>query len=61
MRGSVADYVDAVAVETVAVEVMPAANEASLLGVTRTQAALQLYRSIYRNQQRPSVTLHVIA
>jgi hypothetical protein len=60
-RGSVADYVDAVAVETVAVELMPAANEPSILGMTRTQAALQLYTSIYRNQQRPSVTLHVIA
>jgi hypothetical protein len=61
IRGSVADYVDAVAVETVNVEVMPAANEPSMLGMTRTQAALRLYTSIYRNQQSPSVTLHVIA
>jgi hypothetical protein len=61
MRGSVADYVDAVTVEAVAVEIMPAANEPSMLGITRTQAALQLYAAIYRNQQPPSVTLHVIA
>jgi hypothetical protein len=60
-RGSLADYVDAVAVETVTVEVMPAANEPSMLGMTRTQAALQLYTSIYRNHLRPSVSLHVIA
>jgi hypothetical protein len=61
IRGSVADYVDAVAVETVAIEVMPAANESSMLAMTRTQAALRLYTSIYRNQPAPSVTLHVIA
>jgi hypothetical protein len=65
-RGSVADYVDAVAVETVAgqtvaVEVMPAANESSMLGMTRTQAALKLYTAIYLNHPRPSTTLHVIA
>jgi hypothetical protein len=59
-RGS-ADYVDAVAVETVTVQVMPAANEPSMFWRTRAQAALQLYASIYRNEQRPSVTLHVIA
>jgi hypothetical protein len=61
IRGSAADYVDAVTVETIAIEVMPAANEPSMLGMTRTQAALQLYTSIYRNQQSASVTLHVIA
>jgi hypothetical protein len=59
-RGA-ADYVDAVAVETVAVQVMPAANEPSMLWRTRAQAAVQLYASIYRDEQRPSVTLHVIA
>jgi hypothetical protein len=58
-RGSVADYIDAVAVETVAVDVMPAANEPSMLRMTRTQAALQLYTSIYH--PRPNATLHVIA
>jgi hypothetical protein len=60
-RRGAADYVDAVVVETVAIQVMPAANEPSMLWMTRAQAALQLYASIYRNEQRPSVTLHVIA
>ena len=51
------DYVDADVVE-----VLSAAQPVLVRSgpLSRTQAALQLYTSIYRSAPRPAVTLHII-